>query len=57
LIIRKAQLSEYSGKDILTIDVLARDELTRSDLAELKRKIGYNFSEDLVIRAKIIYIP
>jgi len=57
LIIQNAKLSKYSDKDILTIDILARDQLTRSDLAELKRKIGYNFSEDLVIRANIIYIP
>ena len=57
LIIQNAKLGEYTDKDILTINILARDELTRSDLAELKRKIGYNFSEDLVIRAKIIYIP
>ena len=57
LIIQNAQLSNFSDKDILTIDILARDQLTRSDLAELKRKISYNFSEDLVIRANIIYIP
>ncbi|MGW8161852.1 MAG: TIGR00341 family protein [Desulfobulbales bacterium] len=57
LIIRKAQLSEYGKRNILTVDILAREVLTRVDLAELKRKIGYNFSEDLVIRANIIYIP
>jgi hypothetical protein len=39
------------------MDILARDQLTRSDLAELKRKISYNFSEDLVIRANVKYIP
>ena len=57
LIIKNAHLSEYSNKDILTMDILARDQLTRSDLAELKRKISYNFSEDLVIRANVKYIP
>ena len=57
LIIRNARLSEYSKQDILTVDILAREQLTRDDLSELKRKIGYNFSEDLVIRANIIYIP
>jgi uncharacterized hydrophobic protein (TIGR00271 family) len=57
LIIKNAHLSEYSNKDILSMDVLARDQLTRSDLAELKRKISYNFSEELVIRANVIYIP
>ncbi|MGW8161765.1 MAG: TIGR00341 family protein, partial [Desulfobulbales bacterium] len=57
LIIRQARLSEYGNRDILTVDILARDQLTRNDLAELKRKINYNFTEDLVIRANIIYIP
>jgi len=57
LIIKNAHLSEYSNKDILTMDILARDQLTRSDLAELKRKISYNFSEELVIRANVKYIP
>jgi len=57
LIIKNAHLSEYSNKDILTMDILARDQLTRSDLVELKRKISYNFSEDLVIRANVKYIP
>ena len=57
LIINKARLSQSSEIDILTMDILARDHLTRSDLSELKRKISYNFSDELVIRANIIYIP
>jgi len=57
LIVQNAHMSEYSNKDILTMDILAREQLTRGDLAELKRKIGYNFSDDLVIRANIVYIP
>ena len=57
LIIKNANLSEYGNREILNVDILARDQLTRDDLAELKRKIGYNFSEDLVIRANIIHIP
>jgi len=57
LIIQKARLSEYGNKDILTMDILSRDLLTRKDLAELRRKIKYHFSDDLVIRANVIYIP
>ena len=57
LIINKARLSQSSETDILTMDILAREHLTRSDLAELKRKISYNFSDELVIRANITYIP
>jgi uncharacterized hydrophobic protein (TIGR00271 family) len=57
LIIKKARLSQSSEIDILTIDILAREHPTRSDLAELKRKISYHFSDELVIRANIIYIP
>jgi len=57
LIINKARLSQSSEIDILTMDILAREHLTRSDLAELKRKISYNFSDELVIRANITYIP
>jgi uncharacterized hydrophobic protein (TIGR00271 family) len=57
LIVRDAHLTEYSGKDVLTMNILARELLTRDDLAEMKRKISYNFDEDLIIRANIIYIP
>jgi len=57
LIIKNARLNEYGKKDILTMDVLTREQLTRKDLAELRRKIKYYFSEDLVIRANVVYIP
>lgn len=57
LIIRNAHLSQYGGKDILTMDILAREQLNRFDLAEMKRKISYHFSDELAIRANIIYIP
>lgn len=57
LIIQNAKLKEYSDTNILTIDILARERLSRNDLAELKRKISFNFSKELVIRANIIYIP
>jgi len=57
LIINKARLSHSSKTDILTMNILSREHLTRNDLAELKRKISYNFSDELVIRANITYIP
>lgn len=57
LIIQNARLNEYEEKDILQMTILAREQLTRADLAELKRKISYNFSDELVIRANIVYIP
>ena len=56
IIIHNAQLSEIRDRNILSVDIFAREPLTRSDLAELKRKISYNFSEDLIIRANISYI-
>lgn len=57
LIIQNALLSEYGKKNILTVNILAREQLTREDLAELKRKIKFHFSGDLVIRANVVYIP
>lgn len=57
LIIQNARLTEYGNKDILTMDILSRELLSREDLAELRRKIKYHFSGDLVIRAKVVYIP
>lgn len=57
LIIRKADVVHYRDKEVLTIDILAREPLSRNDLAQLKRKIQTNFSKELVIRAKVLYIP
>jgi len=57
LIVQNADLIETSRKKILTVEILAREQLNRSDLNEFKRKVKKNFSDDLVIRAKIIYIP
>ena len=39
------------------MEIQTREPLTSDDLADLKRTIGYNFSEDLIVRAQIIYIP
>jgi uncharacterized hydrophobic protein (TIGR00271 family) len=57
LIIKKAKLVFINNKEVLTMDVLAREPLDRSDLNQLKRKVQTHFSRDLVFRANIIYIP
>ena len=57
LIIQKARLSRRGDKEVIFMDILARDQLTRSDLTAFKQKIQRNFTRKLVIRAKIIYIP
>ena len=57
LIIQKADVVHYRDKEVLTMDILAREPLSRNDLAQLKRKIQSNFSKELVIRAQVLYIP
>ncbi len=57
LIIQKADVVHYRDKEVLTMDILAREPLNRNDLAQLKRKIQSNFSKELVIRAQVLYIP
>lgn len=57
LIVKKARLNDAGSIDVLTVEILARDQLSRNDLAEFKRKIRHNFSDDLVVRAQITYIP
>jgi uncharacterized hydrophobic protein (TIGR00271 family) len=57
LIVQKARLSTSGDKDVLTVEILVRDQLTRYDLTEFKQKIRHNISENLVIRANVIYIP
>jgi uncharacterized hydrophobic protein (TIGR00271 family) len=57
LIVKKANLVFIDEREILTMDVLAREPLDRSDLDQFERKIEANFSRDLVFRVNIIYIP
>jgi uncharacterized hydrophobic protein (TIGR00271 family) len=57
LIIQNAHLKDYGEQDVLTVDIVSRDLLTRADLEELRRKIKYHFAAELVIRANVIYIP
>jgi uncharacterized hydrophobic protein (TIGR00271 family) len=57
LIIQKADVVHYRNREVLTIEILAREPLSRNDLAQLKRKIQTHFSKKLEIRAKVFYIP
>ncbi|MFT5702453.1 MAG: putative hydrophobic protein (TIGR00271 family) [Desulforhopalus sp.] len=57
LIVQDANLVKTGRKKILTVEVLTREQLYRSDLNEFKRKVKKNFPEDLIIRAKLTYIP
>ena len=56
IIIKKANVSRRGEKDIVLMDIAAREHLTRKDLNLLKRKIQIHFDRDLVIRTSIIYI-
>ena len=56
LIIKKARLSRRGNKEIILMDILAREPLTRADLTQFKQKIQRNFTRKLVIRARTIYI-
>ena len=57
LIVKQADVIHYRDKEVLTIEILAREPLDRKDLSTLKRKIQLYYSKDLVIRAKVLYIP
>jgi len=57
LIVQNADLIKTGRKKVLTVEILAREQLSRYDLNEFKRKVKKNFSDDLVIRAKLTYIP
>ena len=57
IIIQKANFSRRGNKMVIDMDILTRERLTRHDLNEFRRKIQTNFSKEIVIRAKTIYIP
>jgi len=56
LIIHKAELQHSFDKEIIIMDIYARERLTRDDMSQLKKKIQRHFSKKLIIRAKITYI-
>jgi len=57
LIVKDAILHKLQDKNILTVEIHARDQLTRRDLNEFRRKVQNNFTEDVFIRANVTYIP
>ncbi|MCK5529478.1 MAG: TIGR00341 family protein [Kiritimatiellae bacterium] len=56
LIVQKATLQKQRHHDVLYIDVLTREPLTRTDLAVLKKKVQMHFNKRLIVRANITYI-
>ena len=56
LIVQKANLQKQRHHDVLYIDIMTRDPLSRLDFAILKEKIQMNFNKRLIVRANIIYI-
>lgn len=56
IIIRNIRLNKHRGRQILWMDIMARESLSRNDLTRLKQKIQTNFPGNLVIRARIEYI-
>ena len=56
LIVKDAHLIHKGDKQIITMTILARDRLTRRDLAQLKKKIQQYYPRKLEIRADIKYI-
>ena len=57
LIIRKAAINHRGDKQVIIMDILAREPLTREDLTAFKKKIQANFDKKLIIRVNMIYIP
>ena len=57
LIVNEARVVTYRDRKVLMVDVYAREPLDRKDLNEFKKKVQQNFSDDLLIRVRITYIP
>ena len=56
IIVRNAEILHRRDRDIVLMDIMARERLSRDDLDAFKQKVQTNFSRKLVIRANIIYI-
>jgi uncharacterized hydrophobic protein (TIGR00271 family) len=57
LIIQKAAVSHRGDKELIIMDILARESLTREDLNAFKKKLQANFNKKLIIRVNMTYIP
>lgn len=56
LIVQKADSVREREKLVITMDVLARERLTRADLDLFQKKIQRNYLRRVIIRANVIYI-
>ena len=56
LIIKNAKLYDNLDHQIITMNILAREPLSRTDLAVFKEKVQGNFSKKIIIRADVNYI-
>jgi len=57
LIVENAQVQSRFDKNIIVMEIITREPLSRQDLALLKKKIQTNFNNKIVVRIKLIYIP
>lgn len=57
IIVEKANVLWQEEKKILVMEIHLRDVLTREDMNAFRKKINANFSSDIVVRAKTVYIP
>ncbi len=57
LIVQHATLNRIFNKKVLTVEIHTREPLNRYDMNIFKQKVKRNFSDDLYIRAKLVYIP
>ncbi len=56
LIIRKADVQYHRNKNVVIMDILTREPLTRHDMVRFKKKIQANSDEKLIVRTRISYI-
>ena len=57
LIVQEAKMVHQRDEKLLFVRVLVREPLTRNDLNQLRMKIQSNFSDAVMIRVQVIYIP
>ncbi len=57
LIIQRAEIFHQRDEKLLFVRVLVREPLTRKDLNQLRKKIQSNFTDSLMIRIQVIFIP
>jgi uncharacterized hydrophobic protein (TIGR00271 family) len=57
IIVEDAELRRVGNKQIVVMEVVVRDMLTRKDLNEFKKKIRIHFPGKPIIRARTVYLP